>query len=132
MITVGRRARRPRDAPPQLVDRFAGRDQDLSRPGARISWRTTIDLRSARPLRPRDQGLGELEGIEIAAKPASASATMGTSQSVPELAVHVMNLVGAQQRVVDALDIFGTESTGYRLWSGYTCRRYWHRRRLAA
>jgi hypothetical protein len=31
----------------------------------------------------------------------------------------MMNLIGAQQRIVDALDHAGTESTGYRLWSGY-------------
>jgi len=68
----------------------------------------------------RNQGLGQLERIEIAAETGFGVGDDGDQPVDRGLAVHVMNLVGAQQCVMMRSTIFGTESTGYRLWSGYT------------
>jgi hypothetical protein len=45
-------------------------------------------------------------------KPASASATIGANQSILAPPLGVLDLVGALQRVVDALDHLGTELAG--------------------
>ena len=52
-------------------------------------------------------------------KPASASATIGCSQSMLSLPSAWLQLVGAQQVLLMRLTTSGTELAGYSDWSGY-------------
>ncbi len=53
-----------------------------------------------------NQRLGQLECVEIAAETGFRVGDDGNHPVDVGLAVHVMNLIGAQQRIVDALDHF--------------------------
>ncbi len=59
------------------------------------------------------------KALRLPPKPASASATMGTNQSRVTLPSAGLDLVAAQQRIVYLFTTEGTESAGYRDWSGY-------------
>jgi len=65
-----------------------------------------------------DHRLHQLECVQHAPNPDSASATIGANQSSSS-ALGVVQLVGACERVVDPAHRAGTLDTEYSDWSGY-------------
>jgi hypothetical protein len=99
---VGRETRRH-----QLVDALLGRDQHLAAEVAALLGGGQLVLEMHAGGAGADQRLGQLKGVQIAAE---AGFGIGDDRHQPVdifLAFHVMDLIRAQQGVVDALDHFG-------------------------
>ena len=90
----------------QLVDRLGGRDQHLAAQMTALFRGRQLILEMHGGGAGADQRLGQFERIEVAAE---TRLGIGDDRRQPidvGLAFQVMNLIGAQQGVVDALDHF--------------------------
>jgi hypothetical protein len=103
MITVGTPSTARRH---QLVDGFAGRHQHFAAEMAALLGRRELIFEMHARRSGLDQRLGQFEGVQVAAETRFGIGNDGDQPLDRGLAVHVVNLIGAQQRVVDPLDHF--------------------------
>ena len=104
----------------QRLDVLAGRDQDLAAEVTALLLGRELVLPVHARSAGRDHGLHQLEGVENAAE---SGLGVRDDRCQPVRRALVLrfgpgDLVGPQQRVVDAADNGRTEFAGYRLWSG--------------
>ncbi len=90
----------------QLVDGFRRRHQYLAAEVSALFRRRQLIFKVHGSRARADQRLGQFERIEVAAKARLGVGNDGSQPVDVGFAFHVVNLIGAQQRIVDALDHF--------------------------
>ena len=99
---------------------WAGRDQDLAAHVAALLLRGELVLEVDARGAGLDHRLHELEGVERAAEAGlGVGDDRARTSAARRVALGVLDLVGALQRVLIRRQSSGAALAGYRLWSGY-------------